>query len=96
MSEVSPAGMLRKPQVLYMVCLPVFLACMLMVSGAHAQEEDIRARIAEIKQEIETMQSDNDRLRTEISEREEQIKELRQKIEQLDEQLQATELSSGS
>lgn len=88
MSSTTIAETLRKSSVLPALCLSVFLVSALFVSGAKAQEEDIRERISEVKQEIETMESDNEQLRTEISDREAKIEELKQKIERLDKQLQ--------
>lgn len=84
---------LRKSTAIYRPCLPALLVSMLFITGVNAQEEDIQARITEIKQQIKMMRSDNERLRAEVSDREEQIAELRRKIGQLDKQLQEMQAS---
>ncbi len=72
----------------------IIFVCSIYSTTTRAREEsDVEARISEIRQKIEAMQSDNERLRTEVSDREEQIEELKHEIEQLDKQLQEMQVS---
>lgn len=75
-------------------CFLIILVCSIYSTTTRAREEsDIEARISEIRQQIEAMQSDNERLRTEVSDREERIEGLKHEIEQLDKQLQEMQVS---
>lgn len=84
----------KKTSLLALRCILIMVVCGIYSTTTRAEEgTDIETRISEIRQQIEVMQSDNERLRTEISDREEQIRELRQQIEKLDKQLQEMQAS---